>query len=229
VRSVGSIGGNLCMAKKNGFLSDLATILIGAEATVTLATSPTATRVISLLEFVSTPSFASSNEILLSISIPFNRVGDHYNSYKVAMRATNAHAFINAAFKVNVDSKTNLITHSVLAYGGVMQYDIAGAHPIRASRTEAYITGRPLTQETLQASLKILNDEVKPVGERAEYRQRLASSYFYKFFLSLLKYSLFPSFPLCHTVLSYPNNDMLCETEIVMKQKHPIFDQQQVM
>jgi hypothetical protein len=49
------------------------------------------------------------------------------------------------------------------------------------------LVGKPVNQSTLQAAQKILKDEVLiNQDDRIEYRQRLVSSFFFKYFVSLI-------------------------------------------
>ena len=58
IRDCGTVGGNLMLAKTKGFLSDLATILLGHSGEVTIQIG-TGTQRMSLEEFLDSPTFGS--------------------------------------------------------------------------------------------------------------------------------------------------------------------------
>ena len=62
----------------------------------------------------------------------------------------------------------------------------AGSHAIRAKKTEALLVGKEVTNATLQEAIASLKEEIVPVGERAEYRHRLVTGFFFKYFVALL-------------------------------------------
>jgi len=54
------------------------------------------------------------------LAIPFGVQGEHFETYKVSIRHENAHAIVNAAFSVVLDSNNKVSSSPVLAYGGVL-------------------------------------------------------------------------------------------------------------
>ena len=183
VRNAGSIAGNLSITKTFGFLSDLATILIGARASVTLV-SKAGLRTISLEEFLSTPTY-EAGEFIHSIKVPFSSANDHFRSYKTAVRPNNAHAFVNSAFNVSLD-ENGVVQSALLAFGGILKYDQAGSHPVRANKTEEVLVGKKLSNELLQSALTSLKEEIVPEGTKKKFRSNLVTGFFYKFFLDIL-------------------------------------------
>ena len=55
--------------------------------------------------------------LILDFVIPLSKFGDYVKTYKVAPRAQNAHAIVNAAFKLEIFDKK--IGAAVLAFGGI--------------------------------------------------------------------------------------------------------------
>lgn len=195
VRSVGSVGGNLVLASTRGFLSDLSTILLGAGATVTIAKKGARKSSMSLLgrggghktelrslpfaDFLATFDAATAaTEIVTSITIPRTRPGQHYRSYKAAIRPVNAHALVNAAFLAQV-TPDGVVAEATLAFGGV------GRTAVLAGATAAFLQGKELSTETVAGALEVLRGELVVEGERAKYRSNLVSGFFYKFMKSL--------------------------------------------
>jgi len=187
VRSMGSVGGNLCMAKTRGFLSDLATILLGANASVVIS-SRDGRQTLSMEEFLASPDW-TYGQVLESVLIPWTIQGQYYNSYKTALRPTHSHAYVNAAFNFVIDEKKKIIDKAICAFGGVMEEDKAGSHAQRAKRTEAILTGAPLNNATLKKAVNELKSEFKIEDglTSAAYRLRLVTGFFFRFFVSLLR------------------------------------------
>eukprot|EP01137_Pigoraptor_chileana_P023873 Opistho-2@90910 len=95
----------------------------------------------------------------------------------------NAHALVNAAFRVRTDAARRTIEDATIVIGAV------GPRPVFAKATAASLVGKPLARETLVAALAALQQEVHIEPERTKpaYRKSLALSLFYKFFLSMLE------------------------------------------
>eukprot|EP00992_Anisonema_acinus_P011359 TRINITY_DN7346_c0_g1_i1.p1 TRINITY_DN7346_c0_g1~~TRINITY_DN7346_c0_g1_i1.p1 ORF type:complete len:100 (-),score=12.73 TRINITY_DN7346_c0_g1_i1:639-938(-) len=89
------------MAKTRGFLSDLATCLVGSSALVELASS-SGKRTLTAEEFLGEgPDMR--NELLVAITVPFSSAPTaKCSSYKVGLRPQNCHAYINATFYVEL-------------------------------------------------------------------------------------------------------------------------------
>ena len=188
VRNVGSIAGNLALAKSRGFLSDLATVMLGARSFVVLQ-SATNIRQVTVDEFLSYPEWRG--ELIRSIEIPLLGFNQTFNSYKTAVRPVKAHALINAAFLLTREG--DIIKDVTLAFGGVLQCDVPGSRPILASRTEQFLKGKSLCEQTLHEALQVLKSEIIIEDEEKKAtRQQLVSSFFYKFFVSQI--NVHPSF-----------------------------------
>ncbi len=189
------------MAKTRGFQSDLSTLLLGANASVTYQLAGSANPVTtSWGAFLADEKLTAFKGLLLSITIPFNTTESKdlttvYASYKTSIRPENSHALLNCAFTVRLRNAGGASgTHATFsdekdgltfAYGGVA-YGKPGNVAVRASKTEALLRGQPVNEDTLQVAMKSLAAEFKIEGERADYRQRMVTSLFYKFFVGLL-------------------------------------------
>lgn len=98
-------------------------------------------------------------------------------------RAQNAHAFVNAGFRIAfINDDKSEIKSATICFGGISPTFI------HADKTEKYLIGKNLfTNVTLQEALKQLEDELKPdwilPDASPEFRSNLAISLFYKFVL----------------------------------------------
>ena len=210
VRRAGSIGGNLIMAKRYGFLSDLATILLGAGAVVTWVGAARSVRggsrrgsigiglfssmrtwTQTIEDFLSTPEMPPG-AVVLSVHIPFPRQDTVLKTYRAAIRPLNSHAIVNAAFSARLETKGegSVITDAIAAYGGLMNHEGPGAHAIRMPVLEKALNGQQLNNDVFDKARAALRDEAKAIvskagGMRADTRLALADAFLVRFLLSL--------------------------------------------
>ncbi|XP_059314992.1 abscisic-aldehyde oxidase-like isoform X2 [Lycium ferocissimum] len=182
VRNSASVGGNLVMAQKNGFPSDIATLFLGLSATVSLMTSHGLEK-LTWEELLSRPPL-DSRTVLLSVSIPFKKDRNSkflFETYRAAPRPHgNALAYVNAAFQADVSLYQNgvLINNIQLAFGAY-----GTKHATRAKKVEEYLTGKILNVHVLYEALKLVKLAVIPEDGtlHPEYRSSLAVSYVFEF------------------------------------------------
>ena len=189
VRNVGSWAGNLVMAKTEGFASDIATLMMGAGATLKILKSGTTTDQ-DVQSFLS-ESDCMGDAVIVSITIPVCAQGEYLFTYRTAQRPKNAHAFVNACFRATV--KDGTISNTKLAFGVVQK------KAVFAEAAMAAMDGKSLDVEGLAAGLAGLeamaiepeeqyHSEQQPEGKDA-YRRNVTSSFLYKFFLGLISAS----------------------------------------
>ncbi|XP_049353967.1 abscisic-aldehyde oxidase-like [Solanum verrucosum] len=187
VRNSASVGGNLVMAQKNGFPSDIATLFLGLCATVSLMTSHGVEK-LTWEELLSRPPL-DSRTVLLSVCIPFKQDQSSlqihskvlFETFRTAPRPHgSALAYINAAFQADVSlcQKGLLINNIQLAFGAY-----GTKHATRAKKVEEYLTRKILNIHVLYEALKLVKVEVVPEDGtlHPEYRSSLAVSYVYEF------------------------------------------------
>ena len=200
------------MAKTRKFASDLATIFMGAGASIKVMYG---TEVIDLPvhEFL-WGAHDMEKLVVLSLSLPLLKPGEVFETYRTAIRQNSAHALINAAFRVTLED--GVVTAASMAYGLVKERAIfaeaaqevqppACRHPSHLTplgRFEAAavcppqaLVGQPLTPGTLRSllaavgKLELIQEThlfttMQPEGKDA-YRASLVRSFAYKFFLKL--------------------------------------------
>jgi xanthine dehydrogenase/oxidase len=98
-------------------------------------------------------------------------------------RAQNAHAYVNAAFLLQLDESQKIVS-SKICFGGI------NPQFVHASNTETFLIGKEIfDNDSIQRALQILKDELKPdwvlPDASIEYRQNLALALFYKFILNI--------------------------------------------
>ncbi|KAL3677014.1 hypothetical protein R1sor_026962 [Riccia sorocarpa] len=193
IRNRASIGGNLMLTQKHGFASDVATILLGAGARVTVASAENST-VIDLEEFLAKPSPHTS--ILQSIHIPTWAESENssdrvfFRTYRSSPRSSgNAVSSINAAFLAIVQTVTpsghdepgSKVLHLRLAFGA-----LGSRLPLRARKTEKYLTGKVASVDVLREAVRILREEIASSARddklhTIEYRESVAVAYLFQF------------------------------------------------
>jgi xanthine dehydrogenase/oxidase len=187
LRNTGSLGGNLIITLQAAagpapFPSDLYTPLVALGATITISDG----NGIREAELLHLPPGWPEGAVLLGIRIPLPvpRQAEHFHTDKVASRAQNARAIMNAAFRLTLGHE-GAITGATLVFGGV------GRLPVRAARAEQALAGRTLSDETLAGALEALRAEVGQAlvpwfdGVDPAGRVSLAEALFYKFILRI--------------------------------------------
>ncbi|CAN4120102.1 unnamed protein product [Withania somnifera] len=176
VRNSASVGGNLVMAQKNGFPSDISTLFLGVCATVSLMTSRGLEK-LTWEDLLSRPPL-DSRTVLLSVCIPFKKD-------QISPRPHgNALAYVNAAFQADVSHCKNgvLINNIHLAFGAY-----GTKHATRAKKVEECLAGKVLSIHVLYEALKLVKLEVVPEAGtlHPDYRSSLAVSYVFEFLYPL--------------------------------------------
>ncbi|KAL7051324.1 hypothetical protein ACKWTF_004429 [Chironomus riparius] len=189
VRDNGTLAGNLMIKNQHHeFPSDIFLIFeaIGAILTVS-ASSNWSFSLFGNTTDLSPKNFISTDmkkKLLIKITLPaYDSKKFIFRSYKVMPRAQNAHAYVNAAFLLEINDKT--VISAKICYGGI--------NPtfIHAEKTETFLVGENLFEnKSLQNAITILNDEIKPdwilPDASIEFRKNLALSLFYKFVLNVV-------------------------------------------
>ncbi|TKW30573.1 hypothetical protein SEVIR_2G047000v4 [Setaria viridis] len=211
VRNTASLGGNLIMAQRDQFASDIATILLAAGSSLCIQVS-SERLTITLEEFLQMPP-CDYKTLLLSIYIPrWTPIGDLsgdgtmdrtvstrgnsvlFETYRAAPRPLgNAVAYLNAAFLAHVASDGTsgsiILRELCLAFGAY-----GTQHVIRASNVEKLLVGKPITASVLLEACTLLKKTIVPKeGTRhAAYRSSLAVAFLFSFLCPVTKETLKP-------------------------------------
>lgn len=204
VRNTGSWAGNLMLKHKHPeFPSDIFLTLLAADAQLTLIDADTNdTTQVDLETFLQTDM---SKRLITSVILPPMAQGTEFRTYKITPRTVNAHAYVNACFKIKVDPDDGFkVTETpTILYGGI--------HPnfIHAKQTESFLMGRSLMEvPAIIKAAKILGKEVKPDAKpqdaSPQYRRSLAQSLLYKTIVSILGDKVSSEITSAGTVLERP-------------------------
>ncbi|KAL2510966.1 Benzaldehyde dehydrogenase (NAD(+)) [Abeliophyllum distichum] len=194
IRNSASIGGNLVMAQRNYFPSDIATLLLALSSSVSILTRCKREK-ITLEQFFSRPPL-DPRSVLLSVHIPYwepiesagTNESNHrlmFETYRAAPRPIgNALPYLNAAFLAKISYHKNgvLVNNIQLAFGAY-----GAKHSIRARKVEEHLTGKIFSLAILDEAIKIVKDSVIPDDGTsfAAYRSSLAVGYLFAFLFNL--------------------------------------------
>lgn len=194
VRSSGSIAGNIFMTREHAdsahpFPSDLYTILATLRTTITIGSHEykEGFKEFPLAEMPAVQELPE-DAIILSFFIPYTRPQEYIQTYRIARRVQMAHPIVNAGLSFLVsDGENAKVEEAIIVYGGLASLNC------RANKTEGFLLGKPLNNETLRSALLVLKKEVGEItipmeeeGISTEYRLQLAENFFYKFFLHVM-------------------------------------------
>ncbi|HYU27338.1 MAG TPA: FAD binding domain-containing protein, partial [Thermoanaerobaculia bacterium] len=200
VRNAASLGGNTMMVTshvKHGepFPSDLFPVLCASGATLTVGLASSGDTIdLDPLAFVARwndDEEFRAEAVLLRYVLPLSKTGEFVEPYKVALREVNAHALVNACFRVALDGLR--VADCTLVVSGT------GPLAFRATRAEKALTGNEWTRKTLSAALAALSKDVQEniedsrvrmselpdIGITEEYRRDAATAFFYKFIVGV--------------------------------------------
>lgn len=182
IRSVGALGSNIMTGSP---ISDMIPILMAIKAKLELANISGRRTVLLDDKFFTgyRRNILATNEILLSIFIPFTTEYQFVQAYKQARRREDDIAIVNATVNVTFEPKSNIIHDISLAFGG-MSFKTA-----TAPKTEQNLKRLPWNRKTLEMAYTYLLEDLpldpSAPGGMVQYRKSLALSLFFKAFLTI--------------------------------------------
>ncbi|TMX00398.1 hypothetical protein EJD97_000888 [Solanum chilense] len=182
IRNVASVGGNICTASP---ISDLNPLWMATGAKFQIIDCKGNVRTCLAKDFFQgyRKVDLTSSEILLSVSLPWNKPYEFVKEFKQSHRRDDDIAIVNAGMRVCLEEKDKkwVVSDALIVYGGVAPLSFA------ASKTSDFLIGKSWNKELLQDSLKILEKEIvlkeDAPGGMVEFRKSLTFSFFFKFFL----------------------------------------------
>lgn len=120
------------------------------------------------------------NHVVTLVTLPATLPLEYVVAYKQLKRKDDDIAIVTACLRVQLDPATHTVVDVCLAYGGM------AAMTVTLPKTEAWLMGKPWTQETLDGALVVLAEEYTlpfgVPGGMALYRRTLTLSFFFRFF-----------------------------------------------
>ncbi|KAL0435242.1 UNVERIFIED_CONTAM: Aldehyde oxidase 4 [Sesamum radiatum] len=158
IRNSASLGGNLVMAQRKYFPSDIVTLLLAVGSSVSILTGHKH-ETITMEEFLSRPPL-DPKDVLLSVYVPF-------------------HEPTRIDGSVHTNSRNGSLVNNIrLAFGAY-----GTKHARRARKVEEYLTGKILSLRVLHEAIKLVKGAV--VSEEgtsyAAYRSSLAVGFLFEF------------------------------------------------
>ena len=124
-----------------------------------------------------------ADEILLSIKIPFTKKNQHFVAYKQSKRRDDDIAIVNAAFNLTLDGKK--VENIKMAFGGMAPTTKLGLKSGQALLGETF--DRNIVDTATKELLSEFQLPADVPGSMVRYRQSLVVSFFFKFFLTVVK------------------------------------------
>ncbi|KAI3907500.1 hypothetical protein MKW92_010358 [Papaver armeniacum] len=183
IRNVASVGGNICTASP---ISDLNPLWMAAGARFQVIDCSGNIRTVYAKDFFLgyRKVDLASNEILLSIFLPWTRQYEYVKEFKQAHRREDDIALVNAGMRVFLEKTSEgswAVADASIVYGGVAPVSLS------ASKTEVLLTGKIWGQGLIQDALRELREDIVikdgAPGGMVEFRRSLTLSFFFKFFL----------------------------------------------
>ena len=186
IRNTATLAGNFVNASPIG---DMSIFFLAMEATLTLSSPAGEKRNILLKDFFLDYKKLdlAKDEIIEAIEFELPGQQSHVNFEKVSKRLHLDIASVNAAIKVSVSD--HIITHASMAAGGIAPV------PKFFSETSAWLSGKPLTIQTLLEAEKVMQQEVSPISDvrgSVTYKRLLLRQLFFAHFTEMFPEILTP-------------------------------------
>lgn len=156
VRSLATLGGNLCTASP---AADCGCALLGLGADVQL-TSKSGQRIVPLSDFYRGPNqtVIRPEELLTEIRVKPHTQGEGSAYMKIGRRQAMTLAVINATSRVKLDGSGNC---------EMVRIAVGAAAPtlLRIKSAENLLTGQPLNDETIHEAGVLAANEIKPIDD----------------------------------------------------------------
>lgn len=182
IRNVASISGNIMTASP---ISDLNPLLVAAGATVEAMSKDRGRR-----EIIMDSKFFCGyrktalcpDEVLISVLIPFTAANEYFSGFKQCNRKEDDISMVNAGMLVRL-SEGAVVNKMALVYGGM------GPTVVLAHTAMQAAVGHAWNEQLMSKMCDLLPSDLTLTpgspGGAVEYRQALAVSFFFKFFLSV--------------------------------------------
>ncbi len=177
IRNIATLGGNVGSASPIG---DSLPLLFAYKAGVRLQHIANGERTLPIEEFITgyRQTALKPGELITDILIPLPDKQTIFKSYKVSRRKDLDISTVSAAFSLRTKER-NQVEEVVLAYGGM------AAQTQRATRAEAFLTGKTWNEANIMEGMKLIEEEFSPLSDArssGEARKIAASNLLLKFF-----------------------------------------------
>ncbi len=181
IRNMGTVAGNFVNASPIG---DLTVFFLALDSTITLTchAEPVEARTLKLRDLYKgyKQLDKSPDEILTSVRFTLPTKNTRFNFEKVSKRTYLDIASVNSAIRLDLDG--DIIRAAHVSAGGVAPI------PKYLVNTSAFLAGKPITNDTVRAAIKVMNEEIAPISDArgtADYKRLLLRLLFCAHFLEL--------------------------------------------
>ncbi|CAD6991713.1 unnamed protein product [Ceratitis capitata] len=184
VRNAGTLAGNISIKKAHPeFPSDVFLSFEALNVQIIIQELSAPARSMPILEYLRQPF---NKAVITAFELKAYLKGRFvYHSYKITPRAQNAHAYVNAAFLLDMDvTAWGIVNSARLCFGGI------NPDFVHATATESFVIRQNIFDKEVSAQLfsllsaEVVPNEVLPDPSPA-YRRSLACALFYKTLLKL--------------------------------------------
>ncbi|XBI04139.1 hypothetical protein VPH35_132476 [Triticum aestivum] len=172
VRNTASLGGNIVLAQKYPFPSDIATVLLGAASTIRLQVYSETLEV--TFEDIFIPNWASDSQKESNVI---------FETYRAAPRPLgNVVSYINTDMlghvSLNESSGDLVLSNLHMAFGAY-----GTEHAIRPTKVEQHLTGKVLTPSVVLEAVQLLRETIVPMEgtSHPEYRVSVAVGFLFSY------------------------------------------------
>ena len=166
IRNTATIGGNICRASPSG--ETLAPLLVlDAKAKIAFTDGEKTEPFTSFFQGPGKSSVGSKG-LLTGIDVPYPAAGSKSVYLKHAVRGAMDIAMVGVAVLITPDTAKNSLQDVRIGLGAV------APTPLRATKTEALLRGKPLTAALLKEAAAMAASEASPISDQrssAEYRR----------------------------------------------------------
>ncbi len=185
IKNAATLAGNLVNASPIGDTIP-AMFVLGGEVELTGTNS---TRWIKIEDFYTgyRKTLMTSEEIVTHVRLPLPAKDEIFKLYKISKRKDLDISSFGAAIWMRRAGRA--IGEIRIAYGGV------GPTVVRLPRTEAFLTGKPITRQLFEQAGDVARSEIKPISDvrgAEEYRRVLGKNILIKFWHDLDQFSRDP-------------------------------------
>jgi xanthine dehydrogenase small subunit len=171
IRNAGTLAGNIANGSPIGDAMP-ALFVLGAE--IELVGQGGATRRVDINDFYTgyRTNVMRPDELIARVHIPLPSAGEIFKLYKVSKRFDLDISSFMAAFYATL-REGGVIQRIRIAYGGV------GPVILRLPKTEQFLTGQPLNDETMAAAGELARSEIMPISDvrgSADFRFQLGEN-----------------------------------------------------
>ena len=180
IRNVAAVGGNIMTGSP---ISDLTPIFMAADCELEVL-GESGIRNIKLDGTFFTGyrrNVVRPDELLVSIKIPFTQQEEFFQAFKQARRRDDDIAIVNAAFSLKLNA--GVIEQTRISYGGMAPTTVMAKHTMAFMLSKSWSSA--LIEEAFAKLLEDLPLGPGVPGGMARYRQSLALSFLFKFYLNV--------------------------------------------